>query len=175
MSEEAWRAIPGYEGFYEVSDHGRVRRIAAHPRGRPDIAGRLVKVTRDARGYGHVSLSMLGKVRSFRLSHLVAAAFIGPRPPGHEINHKDGDASNDVPGNMEWTTHQENIQHKYRVLGHKMPSGEAHHMTKASSEDVAEARKLLASGMPKKEVAARFGHHLSWAYRIASGQTRTDG
>jgi HNH endonuclease/NUMOD4 motif len=171
--KEIWRDIPGFVGWYKISSIGRVRRIKAHPRGM-FITGRILKRSLSG-GYARCGLSKNGKNTQFKVHQLVAMAFIGPRPKGKEINHKDGDTLNNVPDNLEWVTHRKNIIHKYHVLGHKMIDGERHHMARASTQEVKKARRMIASGMDKREVAAAFGHHFSWAYRLANGQTRVHG
>ena len=82
MSE--WRPIADYEGFYEVSDVGEVRRIGA---GR---GARLKTLKpRDRSGkYLTVNLCRNGTPRDFYIHELVATAFYGGRPPLHEVNHK---------------------------------------------------------------------------------------
>jgi DNA invertase Pin-like site-specific DNA recombinase len=61
------------------------------------------------------------------------------------------------------------------VLGRERRWGETNNKSKANADEVAEARRLLDQGVPKKEVAAKFGHHLCWAYRIANRETRVNG
>ena len=87
---ENWKPIEGYEGYYEVSDLGNIRRIM------PAIgtkAGRVLKPSKiPNRGYSVVFLSKNPKDRkAFRVCRLVAKAFIG-KPPSflHETNHKNG-------------------------------------------------------------------------------------
>lgn len=116
---EEWRAIEGFDGYYEVSDRGRVRsveRVVERPgssRGGLTVPERLLKLNVTPKGYFRVQLSKDGKP-SNRLVHcLVAEAFIGPKPEGEQVNHKDGLKSNNQLSNLEYMTPAENMQHAY--------------------------------------------------------------
>ena len=101
-----WRPVPGYEGLYEVSDGGDVRSIATAQRPRPQP--RLVKHSDDGRGYRRLRLCLNGTKRAWRVHQLVALAFLGPRPEGQEVRHRDGNRSRNVPDNLEYGTSQQN-------------------------------------------------------------------
>ncbi len=111
---EEWRAIAGYEGFYEVSSLGRIRRMAGWPIG----GGRYHSVPKTCSkpavkrtGYAEVALCV-APLRRYHLVHrLVAAAFIGPCPDGYEVNHKDTNRANNVATNLEYLTKKGNAQH----------------------------------------------------------------
>lgn len=93
---------------YEVSDRGRVRRCLPCSGSR---VGKLIAPRPHTKGYVTVGLYR-DKRRTSRLIHsLVAEAFIGPRPPGHEVNHRDGDKLNNHAGNIEWVTSSANTRH----------------------------------------------------------------
>lgn len=112
---EEWRAVVGYEGWYEVSDHGRVRRVAPGPRTRP---GRLLKPQRGCSKPGYWTVRLWngtgrGKTRAIHL--LMADAFLPPKPsPLHEINHRDLDSWNNHLTNLEWLLHEDNVRHAFR-------------------------------------------------------------
>lgn len=104
-----WRPVVGYEGVYEVSSSGVVRRVLAAGAAYP------MKPALNPRKYLSVILRHQN-TRSNRTIHsIVAAAFIGPRPVGLEINHKDGNKFNNDVSNLEYVTHQENCAHAYRT------------------------------------------------------------
>lgn len=97
MTEE-WRPIVGYEGLYEVSNLGRVRRAS----------WKIVHGT-DFKGYRRINLTKDGKQKTFLIHRLVAEAFI---PNEHEyrvINHKDECPSNNCIDNLEWCTQKHNM------------------------------------------------------------------
>lgn len=110
MSVEKWKKIEGYEGYY-ISNKGRVRvldRIGA--RGEY-IPGCIRKENISQGGYSYVALSKGGILKNFRVSRLVANAFI-PNPYGlPEVNHKDENKLNNSVENLEWCTRQYNANY----------------------------------------------------------------
>lgn len=109
---ETWRAIPGYEGIYDVSDLGRVRSL---PRKGVPVGCILTQFNLpNPPGYFFVHLTVRGKTRSRTVHQLVAAAFIGPRPAGHDTRHLDGNPLRNVPGNLAYGTRSENMQDMLR-------------------------------------------------------------
>lgn len=112
---EVWRPVVGYEGIYDVSTHGRVRRVWDAKRGRWK-AGRIMQARVNKLGYLYVGLYDGSHPNSKKLyvHVLVAAAHIGPKPAGKEVNHIDRDKSNNRVDNLEYKTHLENMNHSYR-------------------------------------------------------------
>jgi hypothetical protein len=104
VSEEEWRALPGFEDRYHVSSHGRIR-------GRK---GELLKI-KLYKGRRRVDLCRHSKRYGFNVHRLVALAFLGPVPPGKEVNHIDGNKLNDAAWNLEYVTHLENCRHAQRM------------------------------------------------------------
>lgn len=105
---ETWKPATGWEGLYEVSDAGRVRNCARRLGTRP---GKVLAIG-SCRGYAQVKLYRSGRGRTEKLHHLVLLAFVGPRPPGADGLHGDGDRKNNTPGNLRWGTRQENERDK---------------------------------------------------------------
>jgi len=106
---EQWRAIEDFPD-YEVSDQGRVRR--ATPGGNNTWVGRILTPSMGGNsGYPHVQLHRNGRQHGHTVHSLVATAFIGPRPPGHQINHKNGIKTDNCVENLEYVTPQENVDH----------------------------------------------------------------
>lgn len=121
---EQWRAVVGYESTYEVSDLGNVRRsgpAARNGRGRGGGAriGLQLKQHLVNGGYQVVQLWQGGRPKTRLVHRLVAEAFIGPVLEGSEVNHKDGDKSNNCRSNLEYVTHSENNKHAYQTGLHK--------------------------------------------------------
>lgn len=99
-----WRPIKGYEGLYEISNIGAVRR--SYKTGKMRIL--MPSITR---GYRHVTLSRENGQRTVRIARLVAETFI-PNPENKpQVNHKDGRKHFDWVTNLEWATESENTQH----------------------------------------------------------------
>lgn len=113
---ELWQPIEGYEGLYEVSDLGRVRRLTARVwvnRGSGywiTRRGRVLKGGRDNDGYVLHSLSKEGKPKTHKEHHLVLNTFVGPCPEGMETRHLDGDPSNNRVSNLAWGTSAEQME-----------------------------------------------------------------
>lgn len=104
--KEQWRVVTGFED-YEVSDHGRVRRLTAKER---TYAGRLLKSWKNTLGYLQVTLMKDRKRYTKHVHQLVAIAFI-PNPLGlPEVNHK-GKLSDCRATKLEWRTHLGNLQY----------------------------------------------------------------
>jgi hypothetical protein len=96
---EIWKEIEGYEGLYQVSNEGRIR------------SKRRIKIQGDYNGYKKVRLSKKSRQLTKQVHRLVAKAFI-PNPENKPfVNHKDLNRSNNNVNNLEWVTHQENVNH----------------------------------------------------------------
>jgi hypothetical protein len=138
--KEQWRPVVGMEGFYEISNRGRIRTL--HKIGRHPKSDMLTPVP-NAKGYLRVHLTD-GKRRFSRVVHrLVLDAFRGPQPSAiHECNHKDGRKANNVASNLEWVTPVENNAHSV-ANGFWTPAiGEDHGMAILTEADVRIIRTL---------------------------------
>ena len=90
---EEWRAVPGYEGLYEVSNKGNVKSL---------IKNKIIKCFINRCGYRLVGLSKNGIRKKITIHRLVAQVFI-PNPDNlPEVNHLDEDKSNNSVDNLEW-------------------------------------------------------------------------
>jgi len=104
--EENWKDIKGYEGLYQVSDHGRVKSFKRL--GTPE---RIRKPFPDRYGYLKLNLFKNYKASCRKPHRLVAETFI-PNPENKEtVNHIDGNKENNHVSNLEWSTMDENMQH----------------------------------------------------------------
>ena len=151
MSEN-WLPVVGYEGIYEISDRGALRRIMRSACGSMG----LLKGDRP-KGYVRHRLFRNGKFKRMQAHQIVMAAFIGPVPPDMEINHLNGIHGDNRLENLQYVTRSENQSHKYRVLGWKGRAGSKHHYAKLDEEKVAEMRKLRLDGWELKDLAIKYG------------------
>ena len=106
--EEIWCPIKGYEGFYGVSDKGRVRSLKSGKE-------RILKPGSDKDGYLQVGLYKNGEKKMCKVHRLVAQTFI-PNPDNlTEVNHKDEDKINNKVSNLEWCDYSYNTNYGTRT------------------------------------------------------------
>ena len=119
--KEIWKDVAGYEGYYQVSNLGRVRsldRIASNGR---KIKGKILSTKVNTPPYyPRVSLSVNGKMKLVQVHRLVAQAFVYNPDPEHktQVGHKDESRTNNRADNLEWVTPKENSNmplHRERV------------------------------------------------------------
>jgi hypothetical protein len=163
--KELWKIVVRNKN-YEVSSLGRVRRITPEQGIR---AGKIRKLGYNGK-YFQVSFPGLdGKWRPVGVHQLVAEAFIGPCPPGKEVNHKDLNKRNNRYTNLEYKTHVANCRHAM-IHGH-WPVGEKNGRAKLTRKDVVRIWKLHHQGMPKIAIARLFPVNRSSIQFILKGKT----
>ena len=109
LPPEEWRPIPGYEGIYDASNHGRVYSLPRCDNLGRRVRGRILKQHKDRDGRMRVGLWSNNRNHTRQVHQLVAAAFLGPCPEGMEVRHLDGDPENNVLSNLEYATHAVNM------------------------------------------------------------------
>jgi hypothetical protein len=105
--DEVWIDIRGYEGIYQISSHGRVKSL---------IKGekiRKIQINKNRNDYCEISLFNNGIEKRFKVHRLVAENFISNEDNKPEVNHKDGNKSNNCVDNLEWVTSKENKKHAW--------------------------------------------------------------
>lgn len=117
LDGEEWRPVLGFEGLYEVSNLGRVKSLPRDARNR----GHLLKLRPSKAYYGAV-LYRDGRPRRKLVHRLVLEAFESPCPDGMECCHRDGNPRNNVPENLYWGTHLQNMQDRVRHGGYPRQS-----------------------------------------------------
>jgi hypothetical protein len=149
-----WHSIPGYEGIYEISEIGHIRRMCDSHRA-PD--GYQKRHNTSRKGYNTTVLARDGVNRSFTVHRLVALVFIGPRPNGRQINHKDGVKTNNDWRNLEYVTCKENIRHAAKSGLRGYFKGTANGCAKVTEDDIRAIRKAYASGESQPSIGRRYG------------------
>lgn len=123
LNNEMWLPIKGYEGLYEVSCMGAVRSISREVIARGGkkriTSTRIIRPTIDKLGYCRLGLHRQGKVVLKLVHRIVASAFIPNPDEKPQVNHRDGNPSNNKVSNLEWVTSAENVRHSFDVLSRK--------------------------------------------------------
>ena len=164
MMKEIWRKIKGRED-YEVSNHGQVRSL------KYGVRRILVTNKRLAKGYPSVSLCENGEIKECRVHRLVAEAFIPKIDDKPDVNHKDGDRTNNYIGNLEWINKKENYKHAVQRLG-KDNKGEKNSQAKLNEKQVRVIRHILniPNHLPQWKIAEIFKITQTTVSEIATGK-----
>ena len=141
--KEEWKDIKGYEGLYQISSFGRVKRL-------PRVAGNKHKLfwcflkLQKSRDRKVIGLWKGGKMKRYLVHRLVGKAFIENIDNKPQINHKDNNAGNNRVENLYWGTQKENCADK--IIHGTHQTGEKNSFHKLKEIDVLEIRKLYSSG-----------------------------
>lgn len=157
QSLEEWRPVVGYEGLYEVSSLGRVRglrRLCKRRDGLAHIQPEVMlkqSVSGPRRNYLKVGLLKNGEQKTCRVSVLVAAAFLGPRPDGTVVAHGPAGSLDNSLRNISYKSPSEN-QGEDRLRDGTDARGEKHSQSRLNRHQVLFARRIRET----KHVSLRF-------------------
>lgn len=171
---EEWRPVCGYEGRYEVSSFGNVRsllrKVRRHDGHWQTHAGRVLRQTVGTHGYPTVALCNGAERGTTRTVHtLVAAAFLGPRPEGHEVRHKNGNRLDPRADNLAYGTGADNQAD--RIAHGTHCRGEKNAMAKLTALDVKHARSMRNSGAKFREIARHFNVSEATIHDLVAGRS----
>lgn len=110
---EVWRDIPNYEGFYQVSNFGRiksVKRVIIRRNGTKNTCQEKVLKLNTNKGYYYISLFKNGVSKTFGVHQLVLRAFVGVQDKGIEVRHLDNNPFNNRLENLAYGTKSDNMQ-----------------------------------------------------------------
>jgi len=132
---ENWKALDEFQGNYEVSDLGRIRRVVY-------LNGVLSH--KDGNGYLRVALKRVGSKNNalVPIHRLVLSAFVEPIKDARVGNHKNGIKTDNRLENLEIITHRQDRLHAFRELGQQKMQGSKHGRSKLTEEQVLEIRRL---------------------------------
>lgn len=124
---EIWKSIPGFEGYYEVSNQGRVRsldrKVERNNHSPMMIRGKVhVQQYRPDTGYYSVKLSQHGRKRNYYIHRLVLMAFVGLPEEGQEACHQNDIRTDNRLANLRWDSHLENVRDALRRGRMKIPN-----------------------------------------------------
>lgn len=119
MENEVWRTVKNFDGFYEVSDQGRIKSLTinvkqyGYKRFYLGVSkGKILTPEKDKNGYESVLLHKDGVKQRQMVHCLVGDAFpeiCGEHLPGYEISHLDENPANNKATNLRWVSHTDNI------------------------------------------------------------------
>lgn len=118
---EIWEDIEEYEGYYQISNLGRVKSLSRIVDVKKDgkiftrnIEGKSIKTSINSHGYKNVQLCKNGKIITTTVHRLVAITFVKNELNKSQINHIDGNKLNNHMNNLEWCTPSENVIHAFK-------------------------------------------------------------
>lgn len=159
-------------GRYAVYRDGAVVRIAP---AKGATVGKAVKHSDNGNGYSQVALSCDSAVTTHLVHRLVAEAFLGPCPAGHNVNHKDGDKKHNDVSNLEYVTYSENSRHAFRT-GLMTPEslarpGSRNGSAKLAESDVVAIRaRRKETGDTYEAIGAAYGLSKGAVWRMCTGK-----
>jgi hypothetical protein len=165
---ERWLPVPGYEGFYDVSDLGQVRSVR-HMTSRGPRGGKILAQFPDKDGYLRISLSRHGKVIQVPVHVLVLRAFVGEPEPGQQARHGPNGRQDNQLTELCWGTRLEQAEDKYR--DGTMARGERQGNAKITAEIVRAIRAGWEAGRSQPELAQEFDISQPHASRIILRQS----
>ncbi len=159
MNKEIWKNIKNYEGLYQISNLGRVKsleRKVKHSRANIGYYIKKEKILKNNildSGYYYICFCENNIKKHFRLSRVIASTFILNPLNKPEVNHKDGDKSNNRADNLEWVTGEENKRHA--VENGLVARGERNWNAKLREKDVKLIR-IIGNYLSQKELTELF-------------------
>lgn len=166
LEGEIWKDVVGFEGFYLVSNLGRIKSL---PRDFV-IEERIIKPRKEKKGYLAVRLIIRNLIRKiYKIHRLVAVAFI-PNPHNFpQVNHKNMNKEDNRVENLEWINNIDNFYHAMNtnITNNKRPCGAA----KLNAQQVKEIKELINNNIySRSEIANKYDVHPCTISYIKNGK-----
>jgi hypothetical protein len=179
LKGEKWVDVDGFEGYYKVSNLGRVKtlsRTVPHWKDKSVFCVRKEKVlSQKITNMGYCSVALVSPFtnkKSIAVHRLVAIAFYGMQED-KQVNHINGIKTDNRVENLEWVTNKENINHAISNGLKPDISGVGHFKTKLSETDIMNIRERAKNGKRgiKVQLAKEYGIYHTAIIKIIKGQT----
>ena len=167
---ETWENIKGYEGFYQVSNMGRVKSLERKNSQGRTVKERILKPAVKNAGYVEVNLYAGGKPKTLKVHRLVCEAFNDNRDEKPEVNHINEIKTDNRACNLEWCTRRDNINHGSRNIR----AGKA--IAKANSKPLGQWTKegeLVKTWASLTEIGEQTGFSRGNISQVANGNRKT--
>ncbi len=175
---EIWKDIPGYKGHYKVSNLGRVKSIKRVVQREGQIGGltineRILKPIINKGGYHILYLSINGQKKTFLIHRAVAMTFLKNKFNKSDVNHIDGNKTNNSVKNLEWATSLENAKHAVKLGLNRPTRGCSHPLSKWTNDQVLAVKTLLENRKHSYlEIEKRTGVSFHSIAKIKEGKLR---
>lgn len=160
---EIWKEIPGFNGWYEASNLGRIRSYRSKCKSDKRInKPKIIKGNKHPLGYIRVKLKNNSSRTGYLIHRLVAETFIPNPQKKPQINHKNGIKDDNRVSNLEWVTPQENVDHAIDngFIDHSKQYGEKGNNAQLTKKQVLQIRSVYDQGWATQT-------ELSKAYNIS--------
>lgn len=175
---EIWIQAKGFEGWYEVSNFGRIKRLPRLSKNSRNDSykkynEKILSTKNSTNGrYLNVKLTVNGITKTIQVHRLILESFIPNLENKKEVNHKDGNKKNNKLENLEWVTSSENKIHAIKNNLIKYAFGEKVSKAKLNNNTVKEIKKYLKNkSMLQKDIARKFGITEKMVTDINTGRT----
>lgn len=154
---EIWKDIANYEGLYQISSLGRIKSLEKKVNNSETtqriVKERIMRLGKTPKGYIQTSLAKKQVNTKFYSHRLVALHFITNPENKPEVNHKDGNKSNNEICNLEWCTRSENSKHAFDTGLKENAKG---HLSKISKLSKKDREDIQTSDLSRKELRIKY-------------------
>lgn len=173
---ERWKDVVGYEGLYQVSDYGRLKRMVSIKCKKE----RIKKPVTTRNGRLSTTLYKNNIEQKMLIHRLVLMSFVGLPEADQITRHLDGNPMNNNLTNLRWGTHKENQQDSIKHGTKSDPprvdnSGSKNGQSKLTESQVSKIKVMAKAGKyTQREIAEMFGITQQTVSDIHVGRSRSN-